>query len=145
MKKFTTYDGRQVMAIAHLTLWVRWAKMTVRAMVLQLGLYVMRLDKIQYNIKQKPSSIFNYLVKCKGKQKQSLTFQYTCTRQLGIFLSSNIEFFIFLTERWSCFNLIQNAKYPANIQYLQSEICVGRGVSNQQWGTYIHLSQKTTC
>ena len=26
MKKFTTYDGRQVMAIAHLTLRVRWAK-----------------------------------------------------------------------------------------------------------------------
>ena len=28
MKKFTTYDddGRQVMAIAHMTLWVRWAK-----------------------------------------------------------------------------------------------------------------------
>jgi len=27
LKKFTTYDddGRQVMAIAHLTLWVRWA------------------------------------------------------------------------------------------------------------------------
>jgi hypothetical protein len=29
LKKFTTYDddGRQVMAIAHLTLWVRWAKL----------------------------------------------------------------------------------------------------------------------
>jgi hypothetical protein len=26
LKKFTTYDGCQVMAIAHLTLWVRWAK-----------------------------------------------------------------------------------------------------------------------
>jgi hypothetical protein len=26
LKKFTMYDGRQVMAIAHLTLWVRWAK-----------------------------------------------------------------------------------------------------------------------
>jgi hypothetical protein len=25
-KKFTTYDGRQVMRIAHMTLWVRWAK-----------------------------------------------------------------------------------------------------------------------
>jgi len=26
LKKFTTYDGRQVMAIAHMTLWVRRAK-----------------------------------------------------------------------------------------------------------------------
>ena len=33
MKKFTTYDGRQVMAIAQMTLWVRWAKNDTKSFI----------------------------------------------------------------------------------------------------------------
>ena len=41
LKKFTMYDARQVMAIAHMTLWVRWAKKK-RLFVLLINFYNMR-------------------------------------------------------------------------------------------------------